>query len=58
MKETDIDIGQKAKRALDDEMSAIICIGETMMENEMRQTKQVCSKMLQAIADEISAEQW
>jgi triosephosphate isomerase (TIM) len=39
MKETDIDIGQKAKRALDDEMSAIICIGETMMENEMRQTK-------------------
>ena len=46
MKETDLVIGKKAKRSLDDGMKAIICIGETMIENEMGHTKQVCSKML------------
>lgn len=46
MKETDNIIGKKAKRALDDGMKAIICIGETMIENEMHHTKQVCAKML------------
>lgn len=39
MKETDLVVGKKAKQSLNDGMKAIICIGETMIENEMGHTK-------------------
>ena len=34
MHETDIDVGMKAKSALDAGLKVIICVGETMIEHD------------------------
>jgi triosephosphate isomerase len=44
MKETDQEIGQKTKKALDEGVNVILCIGETMIENDTKQTKKVNAK--------------
>lgn len=58
MKETDKDVGEKAKKALDNGLSAVVCIGETLIEKETGKTKEINNRMLQAIADEITEDQW
>jgi triosephosphate isomerase len=58
MGETDMDVGMKAKAALDSGLKLVICIGETMIEHEKKQTEAINERMLKAIADELEPEQW
>lgn len=54
MKESDIDVGMKAKSALDTGMKVIICVGETMIEHELGMTDEVNARMLSSIAAELT----
>lgn len=58
MKESDIDVGMKAKSALDTGMKVIICVGETMIEHELGMTDEVNARMLSSIAAELTDDQW
>lgn len=46
MHETDMDIGLKAKTALESGLKVVICIGETMVEHGLGQTDEVNARML------------
>lgn len=54
MKESDIDVGMKAKSALDTGMKVVICVGETMIEHEQGKTDEVNARMLSSIAAELT----
>lgn len=58
MGETDLDIGMKAITALRSELKVILCIGETMIEHESKQTEAALERMLKAIEAELEPEQW
>lgn len=58
MKETNMDIGMKAKSALDAGLKVILCVGETTIEYEQGKTDEVNAMMLSSVAAEISPEQW
>ena len=51
-------VGKKAKVALDNGMSTIICIGERLDDRETGTTMEVCSAQLSAIVAELSASDW
>lgn len=51
-------VGKKAKVALDNGMSVIICIGERLEDRESGSTMTVCSGQLSAIKAELSESDW
>lgn len=58
MHETNMDVGMKAKSALDSGLKIVICVGETTIEYEQGKTDEVNASMLGAIAAELQPEQW
>ena len=54
--ETDKEVGQKTKNALEKGMSVIVCIGETLEEREAGQTDEVNARQLAAVAEGV--EDW
>ena len=58
MHETNMDIGMKAKSALESGLKIVICVGETMIEHDQGKTDEVNARMLESIAAEIQPEQW
>ncbi|OOF93094.1 hypothetical protein ASPCADRAFT_398728 [Aspergillus carbonarius ITEM 5010] len=58
LKETDEFIARKVKAAIQGDISVIFCIGETLEEREANKTIDVVTKQLNAVAKELSKEQW
>ncbi|PWY94155.1 TPIA Triosephosphate isomerase [Aspergillus sclerotioniger CBS 115572] len=58
LKETDEFIARKVKAAIQGGISVIFCIGETLEEREANKTIDVVTKQLNAVAKELSKEQW
>ncbi|EKV18267.1 Triosephosphate isomerase [Penicillium digitatum PHI26] len=58
LKETDEFIARKTKAAIEGGVSVIFCIGETLEEREANKTIEVVTRQLNAVAKELSAEQW
>ena len=56
--ESDEFVGKKTKYAIDKGLSVMACIGETLDEREAGATLDVCRRQLQAVANEISADDW
>ena len=56
--ESDEFIGKKVKYAISKGLSVMACIGETLEEREAGQTLDVCRRQLQAIVNEITADDW
>lgn len=58
LKESDEFIASKTKYAIDNGLSVIFCIGETLEEREANKTLEVVTRQLNAAAKELSKEQW
>ncbi|GES63865.1 TPIA Triosephosphate isomerase [Aspergillus terreus] len=58
LKESDEFIAHKVKAAIDGGISVIFCIGETLEEREAGKTIEVVTRQLNAVAKELSKEQW
>ncbi|RAL14561.1 triose-phosphate isomerase TPI1 [Aspergillus homomorphus CBS 101889] len=58
LKESDEFIARKVKAAVDGGVSVIFCIGETLEEREANKTIDVVTRQLNAVAKELSKEQW
>jgi triosephosphate isomerase len=58
MGETDMDIGMKAKCAIEAGLKVVICVGETSIERDQKKTDEVNGRMLGAIAEELHANDW
>jgi triosephosphate isomerase (TIM) len=58
MGETDMDVGMKAKSAIESGLKVVLCIGETMLERETHQTDDVNFRMLNAVANELQPNDW
>ncbi|KAG2417724.1 triosephosphate isomerase [Aspergillus terreus] len=58
LKESDEFIARKVKAAIDGGVSVIFCIGETLEEREAGKTIDVVTRQLNAVAKELSKEQW
>ncbi|GKZ23317.1 triosephosphate isomerase [Aspergillus brasiliensis] len=58
LKESDEFIARKVKAAIDGGLSVIFCIGETLEEREANKTIDVVTKQLNAVAKELTKEQW
>ncbi|CAH8431599.1 unnamed protein product [Schistosoma turkestanicum] len=57
--ESDELIADKVEHAIDEGLSVIACIGETLSERESGKTEEVCVRQLKAIANKIkTADQW
>ena len=56
--ESDEFVGKKVKYAISKGLSVMACIGETLEEREAGQTLDVCRRQLQAIVNEITADDW
>ncbi|HHT84340.1 MAG: triose-phosphate isomerase [Bacillota bacterium] len=55
--ETDEDVSEKARAALDHGLKPVICVGETLEEREQGKTNQVVSDMIRAAFSKIKAEE-
>lgn len=55
--EDDVFINRKVKRALHDQLQAILCVGETMQERQAGRTEQVLRQQLEAGLRDVTAEQ-
>ena len=51
-------IAQKTRAALDEGLSVILCVGETLAEREANQTAQVVQAQLKPVVDALKAEDW
>jgi triosephosphate isomerase len=51
--ETDQLVADKVSQALDNELTAILCVGETQQERESSVTEEVVSRQLQAVIDKV-----
>ncbi|OJK01614.1 hypothetical protein ASPACDRAFT_51406 [Aspergillus aculeatus ATCC 16872] len=58
LKESDEFIARKVKAAIEGDISVIFCIGETLEEREANKTIDVVTRQLNAVAKELSKEQW
>ncbi|PWY63882.1 TPIA Triosephosphate isomerase [Aspergillus heteromorphus CBS 117.55] len=58
LKESDEFIARKVKAAIEGGISVIFCIGETLEEREANKTIDVVTKQLNAVAKELTKEQW
>ncbi|KAJ6079070.1 hypothetical protein PENARI_c001G03218 [Penicillium arizonense] len=58
LKESDEFIARKTKAAVEGGVSVILCIGETLEEREANKTIEVVTRQLNAVAKELSKEQW
>ncbi|PYH40193.1 triose-phosphate isomerase TPI1 [Aspergillus saccharolyticus JOP 1030-1] len=58
LKESDEFIARKVKAAVDGGVSVIFCIGETLEEREANKTIDVVTRQLNAVAKELTKEQW
>ncbi|KDO20871.1 triosephosphate isomerase [Saprolegnia parasitica CBS 223.65] len=56
--ETDTIVAQKTKRALDQGLDVIVCIGETLEERKADQTLNVLTRQLKAVADLLTEDLW
>ncbi|OQR94645.1 triosephosphate isomerase [Thraustotheca clavata] len=56
--ETDLIVAQKTKRALEQGLDVIVCVGETLEERKNDQTVNVITRQLKAVADLISEDLW
>ena len=57
-KESDKDVALKTKAAIEEGVTVMACIGEQLEDRESGKTDEVNARQLQAIADEISEDQW
>ncbi|KAF9891784.1 triosephosphate isomerase [Aspergillus nanangensis] len=58
LKESDEFIARKVKAAIEGGLSVIFCIGETLEEREANKTIDVVTRQLNAVAKEITPQQW
>ncbi|EAW13197.1 triose-phosphate isomerase TPI1 [Aspergillus clavatus NRRL 1] len=58
LKEADDFIARKTKAAIEGGLSVILCIGETLEEREASKTIDVVTRQLNAVAKELSKDQW
>ena len=56
--ETNEHVGTKTKVAIEAGLSVIVCIGEQLSDRESGNTEDVIFAQLQAVADQIAADQW
>lgn len=57
-KESDEDCALKTKKALENGMNVIVCIGESLVERESGETFNVISRQLEAVVDVVSEDAW
>jgi triosephosphate isomerase (TIM) len=55
-RETDAEVGAKARAALDAGLTAIACVGETLAERDGNETGAVVARQLQAVMDALGAD--
>jgi triosephosphate isomerase len=56
MGETDLQVGEKTKRALDHDLAVMACIGEKIDERKAGRTNEVNARQLEAILKEVTSD--